>query len=187
MIDGDTFWSIIHEAGNKTTTVLDIPKWLVGFLKEKPVSDIRDFAERRLELQVKAYDARLWTAAYLMMDGCGDDTFVDFRDWLICQGKSIYERALDNPDTLADIDQSTGDHGRPLLFAFGSVAVKAHEEKTGSYKIPVDFSKYRNPPLLNSEYKHYDTDPVKLSAAFPRLYARHGERIRLARVSSPFS
>jgi len=38
MIDRDTFWAIIDEARNKTTKVTEIPGWLIGFLKEKPVT-----------------------------------------------------------------------------------------------------------------------------------------------------
>ena len=177
MIDRDTFWAIIDEARTQTIRVTDIPNWLTGFLKEKPVSDICDFSEREMELRVQARDARLWTAAELMMDGCGDDTFDDFRGWLICQGKLIYEQALANPDTLADLDQSSGEHGRPLLFSFGSAAVKAYKAKTGQPgPLPLDYSKYAKAPLLHREFENADVDPLKLSATFPKLYSKFKER-----------
>src|SRR4051812_31886915 len=121
MIGLDTFWEIIEEARNRAGKVTDIPSWLIDYLKQRPASDILDFSERDMELRVQAHDALLWIAAELMMGGCGDDSFVDFRCWLICQGRLIYERALDNPDTLADLDGTSGEHGEPLLFSFGSV------------------------------------------------------------------
>ncbi|EKC76209.1 hypothetical protein LEA_04821 [human gut metagenome] len=36
--------------------------------------------------------------------GCSDDGFIDFRAWLIAQGKEVYMNALRDPDTLADIE-----------------------------------------------------------------------------------
>jgi len=177
MIDRDTFWLIIDEARNSTTKVTEIPNWLINFLKQKPVSDIRDFKEREMELRVGARDALLWIAAALMMGGCGDDKFDDFRGWLICQGRSVYERALDNPDILADLGQCEGEHGEPLLFSFGSVAVEAYEAKTGkSGPVPLDYSKFTKAPLLHKEFKNADSDPAWLSATFPKLYSKFKER-----------
>lgn len=177
MIDRNTFWGIIEEARNRAAKVTDLPGWLIDYLKEKPVSDILDFSEREMELRVQAHDALLWIAAELMMGGCGDDSFDDFRGWLICQGKLTYERALDNPDTLADLDGNGGEHGEPLLFSFGSVAVKAYEAKTGlSGPLPLDYSKYANAPLLHTEFKNADVDPAWLSGRFPKLYSKFKER-----------
>ena len=43
----------------------------------------------------------LWTAAIFIKEyGCSDDGFMDFRAWLIAQGKDIYMAALENPDSL---------------------------------------------------------------------------------------
>lgn len=177
MIDRDTFWEIIERARNRTSKVTEIPIWLIEYLKQKPVSDILDFSEREMELRVQAHDALLWIAAELMMGGCGDDSFVDFRGWLICQGQLVYGKALDNPDTLADLDGNNGEHGEPLLFSFGSVAVEAYNAKTGlTGRLPLDYSKYAKPPLLHKEFKNADADPAWLSATFPKLYSRFKER-----------
>ena len=49
----------------------------------------------------------LWDAASVIKEyGCSDDGFIDFRAWLIAQGKDVYMNALRDPDTLADASAS---------------------------------------------------------------------------------
>jgi len=50
----------------------------------------------------RAYSWGLWGAAYVIHGGCGDDTFSDFRASLISRGQETFERALSDPDCLAD-------------------------------------------------------------------------------------
>lgn len=40
-------------------------------------------------------------AAYVINGGCSDDGFIDFRSWLIAQGKAVYDAALADPESLA--------------------------------------------------------------------------------------
>ena len=61
-----------------------------------------------------------------MRDGCSDDGFMDFRAWLVGQGKEVYLSALKDPDTLADFDLQ----GECLCESMGYVASRAYEEKT---------------------------------------------------------
>ena len=39
-----------------------------------------------------------------MKNGCSDDSFLDFRAWLIAQGKETYLEALRDPDTLSQFN-----------------------------------------------------------------------------------
>ena len=55
---------------------------------------------RHLVAQAHRWD--LGAAAYLMRGGYSDDGFDYFRGWLIAQGRSRRERALADPDSLAD-------------------------------------------------------------------------------------
>jgi hypothetical protein len=50
-----------------------------------------------------AYTVDLWGAAYLINGGSSDDGFYYFRCWLVGMGKKVYENALANPDSLADV------------------------------------------------------------------------------------
>ncbi len=53
-------------------------------------------------MMARAYSFALWGAAYITHGGCGDDTFQDFRTSLISRGRTAFERAVANPDSLAD-------------------------------------------------------------------------------------
>jgi hypothetical protein len=68
----------------------------------------------------EAYRVDLWAAADLMCGGCSDDGFACFRGWLVAQGRTVRERAVAAPDSLADVgvdpDDDTvecEDSGRP--------------------------------------------------------------------------
>ena len=39
----------------------------------------------------------LWDAASIMVEWCSDDGFIDFRAWLIAQGREVYLAALKDP------------------------------------------------------------------------------------------
>jgi hypothetical protein len=189
MMDRAEFWRIIDEVRGSTSKVTDMPDRLKEFLKQKPLRDILDFEEHYLALFVQANDARLSEAAALAMDGCGDDTFMDFRYWLIAQGRSVYEKVLENPDILADLDLTGGDHGLPLLFYFGGIGAKAYREKAGLGDLdalPVDYSICHTPnlKLLNREFLNCATS--KLSQEFPKLYAKSEDRLKLILANPVF-
>ena len=62
-----------------------------------------------------------------MCDGCSDNGFIDFRDWLIAQGLEVYMAALKDPDSLADIPAYGGYCFEFLSYAGDSV----YEKLTG--------------------------------------------------------
>jgi hypothetical protein len=53
--------------------------------------------------------------------------FRNFRDWLISEGREIFERALANPESLADLERVD----QVELEAFGYVASQLYKNKTG--------------------------------------------------------
>ncbi len=53
-------------------------------------------------LNQEAYRWNLWAAAYLLRGGCSDDGFDYFCGWLVAQGRSVWEQAVADPDSLAD-------------------------------------------------------------------------------------
>lgn len=54
-------------------------------------------------LAARAYTVDLWGAAYTINGGASDDGFYYFRCWLIGMGRDVYEAAVANPDSLADV------------------------------------------------------------------------------------
>lgn len=179
MMDRVEFWRIIDEARTSVAKLTDMPVKAKELLLAKPSLDILDFESHYIALFVQAYDARLWEAAALAMDGCGDDTFMDFRYWLIALGQSTYEAVLENPDRLAELDLTGGDHGEPLLFYFGGIGADAYRVKVGFgelEEVPVDYTICRKPKLQLRNPEFLNCAEAKLSTEFPKLYAKYDER-----------
>lgn len=80
-------------------------------LRELPPGEIVAFHEQRHKLDERAYTWDVWGAAYVIEDGCSDDCFRDFRAYLISLGPQVYEAAMRDPDSIADVveDAEAGD------------------------------------------------------------------------------
>ncbi|HEX2623106.1 MAG TPA: DUF4240 domain-containing protein, partial [Phototrophicaceae bacterium] len=104
-MDERKFWNIIksvHERGDAWNMRL-LGGALVDTLIEQPESEILAFDRIFDTLMDGAYQANLWDAADMIVCGCSDDGFIDFRTWLIAQGQNVYEDALKNPDSLSAV------------------------------------------------------------------------------------
>lgn len=123
----------------------------------------------------------LWTAASIMKEnGCTDDGFIDFRAWLIAQGKETYIAALENPDSLAGVEQ----YGNCEFESLSYVGDDAYEELTGrsaygdsthemQEKIAAEISvDIRYHPMIEYPLEIPDAVMVypKLGAAFAKIY-----------------
>jgi Protein of unknown function (DUF4240) len=73
---------------------------------------------RPLGIQARTID--LWGAAYTINGGASDDGFYYFRCWLIGMGKDIYEAAVADPDSLADVVD-------PKIDAYAEIYAAAHQ------------------------------------------------------------
>lgn len=52
----------------------------------------------------RAYNWDLWGAAYVIHGGTSDDHFWDFRAGLVAMGREAFERSLEDPDSMSEID-----------------------------------------------------------------------------------
>ncbi len=130
-MDVEQFWQLIErthdESGGSPPHQFEL---LVQALVQMTEKEILAFDRIFETLMNRAYTTDVWNAAYTMTS-CGDDSFTDFRGWLIAQGKAIYERTLHDPDSLADVvafedaDQTTWE-------SVSYVASRAYERKTQS-------------------------------------------------------
>jgi hypothetical protein len=118
-----------------------------------------------------SYRAPLWAAAYLVNGGCSDDGFDYFRGWLLTQGRAAFERAVDDPDTLADltaIRSAVGEAGVECETAFG-IAADAHRAATGE-DLPAGALHVRLPEL-DPEGDFDLDDDTEMRRRLPRLAA----------------
>jgi hypothetical protein len=133
-MDEHRFWEIIQSASSRVTAGPDafgkeMRKTLKAELLKLPPGEIMQF-RRLFDQKVDvAYSNRLWGAAYLINGGCSDDSFYYFCCWLVGMGPEVYENALRNPDSLADV--LDGDW--PMHASHASAASEAWQEKTGRH------------------------------------------------------
>jgi len=100
----DDFWCIVSEAcRSDPRRQSDWDSRLQAELKKLEPDEIIEWNHIFDRLAARAYTVDLWAAAYLINGGASDDGFYYFRCWLICMGRDIYEAAVANPDTLADV------------------------------------------------------------------------------------
>ena len=98
-IDLDAFWSLIDQAKEHTGGPSE---WLMEQLMDLGPEQAKKFDIIARVYMDAAYQYGLWTAASVMERyGCSDDGFMDFRAWLVGQGKAVYMAALKDPDSLA--------------------------------------------------------------------------------------
>jgi hypothetical protein len=92
-----------ERAGDRDPADDPLPDAVLDRVAALPPEEIIEFERQFSIVFEEAYLAPLWAAAYLIEGGCGDDGFMDFRAGLMLQGRDAFERALTDPDTLADL------------------------------------------------------------------------------------
>jgi hypothetical protein len=130
----DQFWKIIDSACNSDPrTSEDWASRLTDALVSLPADEIVEWNHIFDRLAAKAYRIDLWAAAYLINGGASDDGFYYFRCWLIGMGREIYQAALADPESLADVATPRWD--REGIHAEAEIYAAAHQawmEVTGN-------------------------------------------------------
>ena len=127
-INKDTFWELIAQAKEQCGQDQDaFCQWLENRLIEMGPEQALNFDYAAFAYRAAAYKYGLWSAASVMLDGCTDDGFTDFRGWLIAQGRDVYMAALKDPDSLADAP----DYQDQRFACLPHMGDRAYEELTG--------------------------------------------------------
>ncbi|MER7006826.1 DUF4240 domain-containing protein [Dactylosporangium sp. NPDC000555] len=139
--------------------------------------DVLGFRRQFVAAHRRAYTRRMWLAAALLHShpkgdiDLSDDSFTDFRSWLISRGRHPFELAVNNPDTIIDLPVD-GCHD---LFChgetFAAVPDEVYEELSGE-EVPIDEDIVEMLGELPDSPVGHST--ATLSAAYPRLAARRG-------------
>ncbi len=156
-MDEEAFWAIIRRA--------DSPSGLHAELAKLPDDELLSFERLHARCIHRAYTWELWGAAYVINGGCSDDTFEYFRAALISLGRDVYERALGDPDSLADVDLQDEEEWEDWM----SPTMHVVHSRTGKYGFvgPPETPAPREP----SGEEWTDED---LPERFPRLSAKYG-------------
>jgi Protein of unknown function (DUF4240) len=164
-IDRDGFWKIVDQARSGVSSDEQFLERFAARLRQLDADELVDVQRQIDSLRNESYGWPLWGACYLINGGCSDDGFEYFRAWLIAQGRERFERAVEDPDTLADIENPDAE-----LESFLYVATDAYEAKTGAVmERVVDTAAQLTP----DDAWDFD-DSFEMLKRYPRLHARHG-------------
>jgi hypothetical protein len=97
----DEFWDHIKKSKRKDPDA-HAERLEARLAKLKP-DEILDFGHWWDTMIREGYHWNLWAAAYIIKGGCSDDGFHYFCNWLVLQGRDVFQTAVSNPDSLADV------------------------------------------------------------------------------------
>ncbi|MDI9887370.1 DUF4240 domain-containing protein [Streptomyces sp. HNM0645] len=171
-MDETEFWEIIdstREAAEGDPE--DHADLLVERLLQLDPDSVVDFARHFESRYNRAYRWDLWGAATVLLDGASDDAFDYFRCWLIGQGREVFEGAVHDPDSLAelldDFDEEIDGDGEELGYA----ADEAYEQLTGTAAPDLGIAAQSAEP----EGTPFDLENDRvLAERFPALWERFG-------------
>jgi hypothetical protein len=170
----ETFWRIIARAAEQAHDPDAQVNALRTALRELTVEEIIAFEVAFRSYLNKAYSWDLWGAAYVIHGGCSDDGFEYFRRWLVSRGRDIYEAALADPDSLAQLDAQPGPWGVWEFEAIYYVAPGIFKEKGGEGDV-------RNHAELEAGLagpgpsgEPFAEDEERLAGRYPKLWQRFG-------------
>jgi hypothetical protein len=152
-------------------------KTSVALVKALARSTARDIAEfdAWLWAYFMALDRQdLWAAVYAICGGCSDDSFMDFRGWLIGRGEAAVVAAVRDPETLMEQIGKSNPRDEAML----SVAQTAYAQVAAG-ELP---ARSERPEIPGRDGWPADRfapgvkwDAAFYSAAFPKLFARYVE------------
>ena len=166
-MDKAQFWRLIEDAKEKSGGECEAQVELIeAALAKLPPDEMVAFNRITDELRDEAYKWDLWGAAYLINGGASDDGFEYFRCWLIAQGQAIFEKAVQDPDSLADV--ITPDFADAECESLLYVADRAYEKVTG-HEIPLGES---DSSLIGRDPVGVRWEEDELDAMLPRISAK---------------
>ncbi len=173
LMELDRFWSIIEESRSdfdpsRPNTIRDgnMSAQLARLrtvLSQLEPCDLRAFSNRFSELHHSAYRWDLWAAGYIIEGGCSDDGFTDFRYWLISMGRTVFDAALADAESLAEVAFAPGIECTQFE-EFGYVADQVLNEKE-ILDDDTGLMTFQHPNSPVGDKWHYED----LAARFPKL------------------
>src|ERR1700733_3663370 len=165
-MNSEEFWNLVARVHETSGGDMDRKcKLLAGELHKLAPDEVQSFACKFFEFRDRAYSWELWNAAYIINGGCSDDSFTDFRSTLISMGRQIFDAALVDPESLAEVDIGAG---QPTYEGYQYVVYEVYEELTRE-EIPL---RNKHP----SEPSGVHAEEWEMEERFPKLTAKFGHK-----------
>jgi hypothetical protein len=165
------FWKIVDVSREKADGDVNAQiETLAEEVRKLPVEEVISFGDHFHDRWYEANLKKLWAAAYLLSGGCSDDGFMDFRGRLIARGQKVFEAALKDPDSLAEVVEEDEEC---QIEGFQYIAALAWAEKTGQDMgdFPGKIREGSKGPLGE------DWEDDDLQGMFPKLWEKFGDNI----------
>jgi hypothetical protein len=167
LMNSEKFWEIIETSRVKSNGDYEKQQYqLENELLKLSANEIFEFDNKFRALRGQIYNWDFWAAAYIINGGCSDDCFSDFRGWLIGQGKHIYESAINDIETLANLNETNKGDWEGLSY----IPNNAYNKKTGK-DLPDGIRE--NFEITGEEWEE---DENELKRKFPQLWNKFGEK-----------
>ena len=102
-MDLEKFWELVERCRRQAEGKDARLAWLRSYLSRRPLTEIVAFQVCLDQATRQAFTWDLVAAAERIFGGrCSDDGFRDFGLWMVGLGKDAFERAVLDPDALAD-------------------------------------------------------------------------------------
>ncbi|WP_026424328.1 DUF4240 domain-containing protein [Actinokineospora inagensis] len=138
----DAFWQLLARAAEQPGDRDERADWLAEELTRLGTDEVTSFARHLAAATTRANTWPLLAAAALIEGGRSDDAFWYFRLWLVGLGRTTFDAAVGDPDTLADLpavralaskpSDEWSDEDWPEWESLDYAAPEAHQELTGA-------------------------------------------------------
>jgi hypothetical protein len=162
------FWDIVGKCRRDAESPADFNAILKRELDALPAEEIASFRLAWSAASDDIYSWDAWDASALMLNGTDDDSFMDFRSWVISLGRADYDTIRADADNLAEYGRIVADAESVEAEDLNGIPDRLYSARTGA-----------NPPdrpvesvLTKPHGKRTDLRDVQaVMARFPRIYA----------------
>ena len=102
-INEKQFWILIDNCKKNAITASTFLNSLRNSLEQLKGKEILKFNNLVTDKINQLNNYELWAMAYLILGGCSDDMFDYFKMWIICQGKELYQAALEGAEPFVNV------------------------------------------------------------------------------------
>lgn len=173
--DIDWFWAIVETTLPHVSDQEAQLTVMQSRVAEMSPDQLIRFGRTFDQIMRDSYSWDLWGAAYVIMGGASDDGFEYFRLWLISRGRTVFEQAAADPDSLAaSVPADAVD-----ALDFEMLAYPAREEFVRKTGREPGATEQLQPemfyPNIAPSGVAFAEDPSELAQRYPRLWARFGQ------------
>lgn len=156
-IDERLFWELISESRSISQDQFEFLEKLKDKLESFNPTEIRKFQKIFLTKFEELNSWDLWSLAYIVRRGCGDDGFDYFKAWVISKGEIAFQNILTlNVNQITDLFDED-----PQLEDFLYLAENVYESKTNEIMKPVSVKTQK---MKGKEWKEEE-----LETTYPEL------------------